>query len=177
LVNRGKRFTPTLLKGYLIDGSVENVAIEQKPPLVINNEENWDIVLDALYGTVNRENGTARTAFRKTSYVSAGKTGTAQLFTVAQDEEYDEENVHEYLRDNAMYIGYAPFDNPQISMAVAIENAGGGSSHAAPLARNVMDYYFDELRPAREMALAQKNAAKIKVIGISSTPSSHQSSP
>ncbi|GAB55253.1 penicillin-binding protein 2 [Glaciecola punicea ACAM 611] len=177
LVNRGKRFTPTLLKGYLIDGSIENVAIEQKPPLVINNEENWDIVLDALYGTVNRENGTARTAFRKTSYVSAGKTGTAQLFTVAQDEEYDEENVHKYLRDNAMYIGYAPFDNPQISMAVAIENAGGGSSHAAPLARNVMDYYFDELRPAREMALAQKNAAKIKVIGISLTPSSHQSSP
>ena len=159
LANRGKRFTPTLLRGYLVDGKVENVPLRQKAPMVINDEANWDIVLDALYGTVNRKHGTAHTAFRNTSYVSAGKTGTAQLFSVAQDEEYDVDNVNEYLRDNAMYIGYAPFENPEISIAVAIENAGGGSSNAAPLARKVMDFYFDERKQSElaELANAKPN--------------------
>lgn len=155
LVNKGKRFTPKLLKGYLVNGKVENVAIEQKSPIPIKDEANWNLVLDALYGTVNREHGTAHTAYRNTSYVSAGKTGTAQLFSVAQDAEYDADNVSEKLRDNAMYIGYAPYDDPQISMAVAIENAGGGSSNAAPLARKVMDFYFDERKLTEVAALAQ----------------------
>jgi len=144
LANKGRRLTPRLLRGYLIDGEVNEVPIEENIPIVMKDEENWNIVLDSLYGTVNREHGTARLAFNGTDYISAGKTGTAQLFTVAQDEEYDEDNVHEYLRDNAMYVGYAPYDDPQISIAVAIENAGGGSSNAAPLARQVMDFYFEE---------------------------------
>lgn len=156
LVNKGKRFTPKLLKGYLVNGKVENVAIEQKSPIPIKDEANWDIVLDSLYGTVNRDHGTAHSAYRNTSYISAGKTGTAQLFSVAQDEEYDADSISEKLRDNAMYIGYAPFDNPQISIAVAIENAGGGSSNAAPLARKVMDFYFDERKPTEVANLAQK---------------------
>jgi penicillin-binding protein 2 len=177
LVNRGKRFIPKILKGYLIDGKVEDVAIEQKPPFVIKNDENWDIVLDALYGTVNRDHGTARTAFRKTTYISAGKTGTAQLFSVAQDEEYVEEDVNVYLRDNAMYIGYAPFDDPQISIAVAIENAGGGSSNAAPLARRVMDYYFDELKPARALELAQNQMPPAVTSEDASAQSNNEGSP
>jgi penicillin-binding protein 2 len=156
LVNKGKRFTPKLLKGYLVNGKVDNVAIEQKSPIPIKDEANWDIVLDSLYGTVNRDHGTAHSAYRNTSYISAGKTGTAQLFSVAQDEEYDADTVSEKLRDNAMYIGYAPFDDPQISIAVAIENAGGGSSNAAPLARKVMDYYFDERKPTEVAKLAQE---------------------
>lgn len=155
LVNKGKRFTPKLLKGYLVNGKVENIAIEQKTPIPIKDEANWNLVLDALYGTVNRDHGTAHSAYRNTSYVSAGKTGTAQLFSVAQDAEYEEENVTEKLRDNAMYIGYAPYDDPQISIAVAIENAGGGSSNAAPLARKVMDFYFDERKPTEVAHLAQ----------------------
>ncbi|MEM0912211.1 MAG: penicillin-binding transpeptidase domain-containing protein, partial [Pseudomonadota bacterium] len=88
------------------------------------------------------EHGTANTAFKDSEYKSAGKTGTAQLFTVKQDEEYDEENVDKYLRDNAMYVGYAPFDAPEISVVVTIENAGGGGSNAAPMARQIMDYYY-----------------------------------
>jgi penicillin-binding protein 2 len=111
------------------------------------DEKNWDIILDSLYGTVNREHGTAHTAFRGTDYVSAGKTGTAQLFSVAQDAEYEEENVSARLRDNAMYVGYAPYSAPEISLSVVIENAGGGSSNAAPAARTIMDYYFSEIKP------------------------------
>ena len=62
------------------------------------------------------------------------------MFTVAQDEEYDDLIIADYLKDNAMYFGYAPSDNPQISVMVALENAGGGGSNAAPIARQVMDY-------------------------------------
>jgi penicillin-binding protein 2 len=101
LVNKGRRFTPKLLRGYLVEGEVDVIPLEEKPPLMVNNENNWDIVLDSLYGTVNREHGTAKTAFRGTEYISAGKTGTAQLFSIAQDEEYDEENVADHLKDNA----------------------------------------------------------------------------
>ena len=176
LVNRGRRLTPTLLKGFLEKGVVMDTPLREQPPLTVKNDENWDIVLDAMYGTVNRKDGTARNAFKNTSYVSAGKTGTAQLFTVAQDEEYEEENVNEYLKDNAMYIGYAPFDEPQISVTVAIENAGGGSTNAAPLARKVMDYYFDELQHTRQNKLAGVNVSatdiSLDVAKSSNTPES-----
>ncbi len=174
LVNKGQRFTPTLLRGFLVNGEVERQAVKEKPPIVMKDESNWNLVLDSLYGTVNRKHGTARTAYRGADYIAAGKTGTAQLFQVAQDEEYDEENVDEYLRDNAMYIGYAPYDDPQISIAVAIENAGGGGSNAAPLARNVMDYYFDEQKKHNaESTLAAK---QIRPGGNISTDSSTRSS-
>ena len=143
LVNKGQKFTPALLKGYLVNGEIQNVPIEAKTVIQVKDEKNWDIILDALYGTVNRKHGTARSAYEGAKYLAAGKTGTAQLFSIAQDEEYEVENVKKSLRDNAMYIGYAPYDDPQISIAVAIENAGGGGSNAAPLARNVMDFYFE----------------------------------
>lgn len=147
LINKGQRSTPRLIKGYLVEGAVDNIPIQIQDQIPIIDPHNWDIVLDALYGTVNRAHGTAHTAFRGTDYISAGKTGTAQLFSVAQDAEYDEENVSARLKDNAMYIGYAPYVDPEISISVVIENAGGGSSNAAPAARKVMDYYFGELKP------------------------------
>jgi penicillin-binding protein 2 len=143
LVNKGQRHVPRLIKGYMVENEVQDIPVEMKSPIPMVNEENWDIVLDSLYGTVNREHGTARSAFSGTEYTAAGKTGTAQLFTVAQDAEYDEDAISEYLRDNAMYIGYAPYENPEISISVTIENAGGGGSNAAPLAREVMDFYFE----------------------------------
>lgn len=166
LVNKGRRFTPTLLQGFLVDGEVQHQTIEEKPPIPMKDESNWNLVLDAMYGTVNRKHGTARTAFTGADYVAAGKTGTAQLFSVAQDEEYDEDSISEYLRDNAMYIGYAPYDDPQISIAVAIENAGGGGSNAAPLARKVMDYYFDEQK--KDITAAELVAAQLATIDAAS---------
>lgn len=149
LVNKGQRHIPRLIKGYMVEGEVKDLPVEMRSPIKIVDESNWDLVLDSLYGTVNREHGTARKAFVDTPYTSAGKTGTAQLFTVAQDEEYDEDAISEYLRDNAMYIGYAPYDRPEISIAVTIENAGGGGSNAAPLAREVMDFYFEKSTAAK----------------------------
>ncbi|MFQ3249848.1 MAG: penicillin-binding protein 2 [Glaciecola sp.] len=147
LINKGQRHTPRIIKGFMLEGGVDKIPVVVQSPIPIVDEKNWDIVLDSLYGTVNRQHGTARTAFQNTDYESAGKTGTAQLFSVAQDAEYEEENVSARLKDNAMYVGYAPYTAPEISMSIVIENAGGGSSNAAPAARIIMDYYFNEIKP------------------------------
>lgn len=144
LINKGTRYVPQLLRGFHDSGDVRLEPTKELRPITMQNEANWDVVLDAMYGTVNREKGGARTAFRGTHYLSAGKTGTAQLVSIAQDAEYDEENLAEHLRDNAMYIGYAPYDAPEIAIAVALENAGGGGKNAAPIARQMMDYYFKD---------------------------------
>ncbi len=164
LINKGQKHTPRIIQGYLVEGAIDKIPIEMQEPIPVVDERNWDLVLDALYGTVNRDHGTAHTAFRGTDYISAGKTGTAQLFSVAQDAEYDEENVSARLKDNAMYVGYAPFSNPEISLAVVIENAGGGSSNAAPAARIVLDYYFSEIKPrdiAQEIKMQESAIASL----------------
>ena len=71
-----------------------------------------------------------------------GKSGTAQVFSVAQDEEYNEEEIEERLRDHALFISFAPLENPSIAVAVIIENGSSGSSVAAPVARAIMDHYL-----------------------------------
>jgi penicillin-binding protein 2 len=72
----------------------------------------------------------------------AGKTGTAQVFGLGEEEEYDESKIEEHLRDHALFIAYAPAENPEISLSVVIENGGSGSKTAAPIARKLLDYYF-----------------------------------
>lgn len=143
LINHGIRYVPQILRGYMHEnGDIELEALKTLRPIVLKNDNNWNIALHGMYLVVNGEHGTARTPFKDTPYVSAGKSGTAQLFTVGQNERYKEEDVAERLRDNAMYVGFAPFDDPEISVTVVVENAGGGSSNAAPIARKMMDFYF-----------------------------------
>ena len=146
LINRGKRFVPQIMRGYMQDnGNIQLEPLKTLRPYQVKEEKNWDIVLEAMWKVVNGDEGTARHAFDDVGYVSAGKTGTAQLFSVGQNESYNADEVAEHLRDNAMYVGFAPYDDPQVSVTVVIENAGGGSSNAAPVARQVMDFYFDKV--------------------------------
>ncbi|MFC3033774.1 penicillin-binding protein 2 [Pseudoalteromonas fenneropenaei] len=142
LVNRGAYLQPHLVQVARQDSSVEQLFTEEKPPVQLKNPHHWQIALDAMHNTVQKKNGTAHKAFAGSTYDAAGKTGTAQLVSIAQGERYDAEKLQERHRDNAIYIGFAPFDNPQIVVAVVVENQGGGSSVAAPIARQVMDYYF-----------------------------------
>ena len=86
--------------------------------------------------------GTARGAARGATYRMAGKTGTSQVFSLAEDEEYDEEEIRERLRDHALFVGFAPVENPQIAVAVIVENGGGGSGTAAPVARAMFDAWL-----------------------------------
>ena len=110
--------------------------------------EHLAVVKEALIG-VNKE-GTAARSFAGAAYVSAGKTGTAQVIGVKQGEKYVESRVQEELRDHSLFIAYAPAENPRIALAVVVENAGFGARAAAPLARKVLDYYLLGKLPAPE---------------------------
>ena len=160
LANRGQRFVPQIIRGNLIDGKEVIDPVKTLEPVEVA-DEHWDTVLDSMYGVVNRPKGTGRAAFKNTYYVSAGKSGTAQLFSIGKDEKYEEKNVAEHLRDNAMYVGYAPYENPEIALTVVVENAGHGGQKAAPIARKIMDYYFDRYHPElKAQVAAQKEAEK-----------------
>ncbi|RUO66558.1 penicillin-binding protein 2 [Pseudidiomarina planktonica] len=142
VVNRGTHLVPRLLKETVTNEVSTPALIEEKPPVTLNNPEYWDIVLDAMEDVVSTVKGTAHTAFRNAPYTSGGKTGTAQVKSIGQDEKYVAEDIEERYRDNAMYVGYAPVEEPEIVLVIAMENAGGGGSVAAPAARELMDFYF-----------------------------------
>ncbi|MDP2635044.1 MULTISPECIES: penicillin-binding protein 2 [unclassified Pseudoalteromonas] len=142
LVNKGRNFPPHLVQVAKKEDEVTQINNEEKPPVELKNADHWRIALDAMHNTVHKVTGTAHKAFRGATYDPAGKTGTAQVVSIAQGERYDAESLKERQRDNAIYIGFAPYKNPQIVVSVVVENTGGGSSVGAPIARQLMDYYF-----------------------------------
>ena len=153
LVNRGKRKVPHLLKSTKIlsknpqgEEVYEDVEVvyEEQPPLLLKQEKNWDLVLEAMHRTVQRVGATAHAPFKGAEYDAAGKTGSAQVARIKQNEKYDAKTTQENQRDNAMFIAFAPFSAPEIVVAVAIENVskGGGGTNAGPVARQIMDQYF-----------------------------------
>ena len=114
--------------------------------------EHIEFVKNAMVG-VNKE-GTGARAFVGTEYISAGKTGTAQVIAIKQNEKYDEKRTLERHRDHALFIAYAPAEAPKIALAVVVENSGFGAQAAAPIARQVFDYYLlgkKPLKPAEEI--------------------------
>ena len=140
LVNRGKVVEPRLVTGTSYKGQYTPTVAKYREPVTVSDDKHWDTILDAMYETV--VDGTAHGAFADAVYSSAGKTGTAQLFSLGEDEKYEEEKVELRKRDNAMYVGFAPYEEPTIVIVVAVENAGGGSANAAPVARQMLDLYF-----------------------------------
>jgi len=107
-----------------------------------------------MHNTVHKVTGTAHKAFKGANYDPAGKTGTAQVVSIAQGERYDAKSLKERQRDNAIYVGFAPYNDPQIVVSVVVENTGGGSTVGAPIARQLMDYYFS----ANPLPVAQSDA-------------------
>ena len=108
----------------------------------LNAETSWELIVASMIAVMEGPNGTARASGYRSAYSIAGKTGTAQVFTLAQDEEYDEEEIEETKRDHALFVAFAPVEEPVIALAVVVENGGSGSSVAAPMARQVLDAYF-----------------------------------
>lgn len=113
-------------------------------------EENWDYVVSAMQAVIHSPRGTAKIISKDTAFHIAGKTGTAQVIGIAQDEEYDRDKIRERNRDHALFIAFAPVENPQLAVAVIVENGEHGSSAAAPVARKVFDTWFalDAVRQA-----------------------------
>jgi penicillin-binding protein 2 len=121
--------------------SRERIPVESGEPRRLDlRPEHIEVVKQAMIG-VNRE-GTGARAFAGAEYVSAGKTGTAQVIGIKQGEKYVESRVHERHRDHSLFIVYAPAEDPRIAVAVIAENAGFGARAAAPIARQVLDFYL-----------------------------------
>jgi penicillin-binding protein 2 len=144
LATRGKRYRPHLVAAVEdpLTGERDITMPERLADVSIENEFYWDNVLTAMHEVIQGETGTARAAGLGAPYLMAGKSGTAQVFSIAQEEKYDEEEIDERLRDHALFIAYAPLDAPQIAVAVVIENGSSGSRVAAPIARAVMDQHL-----------------------------------
>ncbi|MBQ0833701.1 penicillin-binding protein 2 [Marinobacter sp.] len=145
IANRGEWVEPRLLKDIQGDRSTDEfLPGETHEPLKLKDPSNWEYIADAMAEVMHGVKGTARGAGRGAPYRMAGKTGTAQVFSLAEDEEYDADEIRERLRDHALFVGFAPLKNPQIAVAVIVENGGGGSSTAAPVARALFDAWLLE---------------------------------
>jgi penicillin-binding protein 2 len=144
LATRGQRYRPHLVAAIEdpLDGRRTVIEPERLPDVEIENEAYWDTVLDAMHDVLQGPRGTARAVGMGAPYEMAGKSGTAQIVSIAQDEKYDEAELEERQRDHALFIAFAPFDEPRIAVALIVENGESGSGVAAPIARSVMDAYL-----------------------------------
>lgn len=141
LANRGHRIRPRV-----VDSIEKSDGSQMESPKIVDDLHqldpmHWDQVIHAMSEVVESIRGTAH-SIHTDNYQIAGKTGTAQVFSVKQDEEYDEETIAKRKRDHALFIAFAPVENPRIAIAVVVENGGHGGSVAAPIARKVMDRYL-----------------------------------
>jgi penicillin-binding protein 2 len=111
--------------------------------LPMQSSRNWEAVIESMVEVVHGSRGTARHVGKNLPFKMAGKTGTAQVFGIKQDEKYDAKTIDKKLHDHALFIAFAPAKKPEIVIAVVVENGGSGSKAAAPIARKLIDYYFD----------------------------------
>ena len=140
LVNEGRLYRPHVVK-YVVDSQTgERRVIEPEPLRQIPLQQaHLKAVLDAMVDV--NQSGTGKRVFKDAPYSVGGKTGTAQVYSL-RGQRYDKDNVRERLRDHSWFVAYAPAKNPQIALAVLVENGGFGAQSAAPIARQVLDYYL-----------------------------------
>lgn len=151
LANQGVERDPRLLHATR-DSVTRNRFVLNPPPgntpedLSVIPDHAWQHTIDAMVEAVHGSRGTARGIGLDAPYRIAGKTGTAQVFSLGEEEEYEHEETERHLRDHGLFIGFAPAEDPQIAVAVIVEHGGGGASAAAPVARAIMDRFM--LNPA-----------------------------
>lgn len=166
LANNGLKMKPHLVREVLDVETKASRLIAKEPmgqlPL---RQENLDVIKKAMIG-VNLE-GTSASSFVGAQYVSAGKTGTAQVYTVKQNEKYNASNIDERMRDHALFIAFAPVDNPKVALAMVVENAGFGAQNAAPIARRVFDFVISGQYPSEEDIEAVQKGQATRPIGKS----------
>ncbi|UFN70257.1 penicillin-binding protein 2 [Vibrio alginolyticus] len=143
LVNEGEVIAPHLLKATIENGNdfeeQQTTEYVTYPPIKNVPKKYWDMAKEGMRRVNHGTRGTARRSFYKMSYQTAGKSGTAQVFGLGENEEYNADEIAEHLRDHALFTGFAPFDDPKVVVTVVLENAGGGSSNGAPVVRKIFD--------------------------------------
>ena len=144
LATRGIRHQPHIVAAWedSLTGERTLASPVRLDDIELDDDTNWDAVIGAMNAVMQGSRGTARAVGNGAPYRMAGKSGTAQVFSVGQDEEYDEDEIEERLKDHALFIAFAPMDNPQIAVAVIVENGSSGSGVAAPIAKAIMDRYL-----------------------------------
>ncbi|MDP1968569.1 MAG: penicillin-binding protein 2 [Burkholderiaceae bacterium] len=149
LANKGIKHRPRLLIATQDAVTHARVPVAPSPPESLGySADNVAVVLRALVGVT--QEGTSARVFAGAGYLSGGKTGTAQAVTIGQKDKYNSGKLEEHQRDHAVYMAFAPADDPAIALAVIVENAGWGAEVAAPLARRVFDYWLLGNYPAEE---------------------------
>lgn len=148
---RGQRMQPFALSAVTSPESDDLLATQPNalPPVNLRDPRHWTVVTQAMEAVTHAANGTARSSGKDAAYRMAGKTGTAQVAGLSQEDEDapDLEDVPLELRDHALFVAFAPTDDPQIAVAVIAEHAGSGGKIAAPIARAVIDAYMREPTP------------------------------
>ncbi|RMG51824.1 MAG: penicillin-binding protein 2 [Gammaproteobacteria bacterium] len=145
IATRGKRMQPRLVRAIRDPATGEEFPLppRQVDQVEVSNPLYWDQVIRAMEQVVQARNGTAYWHIgRGLRYRMAGKTGTAQVFSLGEDEEYEADKLHRKLRDHALFVAFAPVEHPRIAVAVIVEHAGHGGAEAAPVARKVIDYWL-----------------------------------
>ncbi|MGO9515364.1 MAG: penicillin-binding protein 2 [Steroidobacteraceae bacterium] len=143
IASRGQVFKPRLVAGVRAAGSktVTPRPLSPERPITTVSADQWGVVFDGME-LATGPGGTAAVATAGTPYKIAGKTGSAQVFTVGENEKYNEKQLSERMLDHALFISFAPAEDPKLAVAVLVENGKHGGSAAAPIARKIFDAYL-----------------------------------
>ncbi|NDP64838.1 penicillin-binding protein 2 [Polaromonas sp.] len=164
LANNGIKHKPRLVMGTQDTVTRALHPLPADPPVDLHYKpENVAIIRKALVGVT--QGGTSTKVFAGAQYLSGGKTGTAQAVSMGQKDRYNKARMEEHQRDHAVYMAFAPADNPKIALAVIVENAGWGGGVAAPIARRVFDYVLLGQYPSEEDMLAVQAGRAAAPIG------------
>ena len=164
LANNGTRTKPHLVREVVdVETKVAQAVAKDAVTVLPFQAEHIEIIKKAMVA-VNIE-GTSASSFAGAAYTSAGKTGTAQVFTIKQNEKYNASKIDERLRDHALFIAYAPAEDPKVALAMVVENGGFGAQSAAPIARRVFDYMLMGQYPSLEDIEAVRNGQATRPIG------------
>jgi penicillin-binding protein 2 len=163
--SRGKNYQPRFVTALRdpMTGTRTPVAPKLVEQVKVADAGHWQVAIDGMYAVTH--GGTASRSAAGAEYSIAGKTGTAQVFTVAQNAKYDEKTISERLRDHAWFVAFAPAEDPKIAVAVLVENGRSGSGTAAPIARKVMDAYLLRKFPPPPAATDAASSAAASATG------------
>ena len=165
VVNDGVQMRPHLVKEVIDPVTSERRVIAKEPVARLSYKPEHLATIRQALVDVNLF-GTSAASFSGAPYTSGGKTGTAQVFTIKQNEKYNASRVDERLRDHALFMAFAPAEEPKLALAMVVENAGFGAQNAAPIARRVFDYVVMGRYPAIEDVAAVQRGQATRPIGL-----------
>ncbi|MDC4167454.1 penicillin-binding protein 2 [Photobacterium damselae] len=157
LVNNGVVHRPHLLQSTIEDGVETKTEFKDFPPITGVKQSTWDVAKEGMHRVLYGHRGTARKAFYHTPYQAGGKSGSAQVFGLAENQKYNADELEERLRDHALFTAFAPFEDPKVVVAMVLENAGGGSSNGGPIARKIFDHMLLEPSAVNDLSKTENN--------------------